>query len=301
MEINRLKRHKKLKIKRNSRRRPINVLASVLTTISLYLGLMSIFASIGQEFEKAALLILLAMVFDASDGTVARLTKSVSEFGKELDSLCDLVSFGVAPAVLVFMAYLPEWGHLPIPPKAESLMGKTGSYMAIFYVICAALRLARFNIYQADRRDSFTGLPSPAAGGTIATFMLFLEYFEPRLERQELGPLAYYALGPMAVFLAILMVSTVKYPKDRFKSFILAPRHAFVALGFCALAIPIVHYAITTSPYIVMFPLAIVYVLFGLGDTVYTHYATRAANSKLAHTHGPAPVRQDSGPSDTVS
>ncbi len=300
MPMNHLKRNKKIKIKRNSRRRPINVLASLMTTMSLWMGLASIFASIGQEFEKAALLILLAMVFDACDGTVARMTKSVSEFGKELDSLCDLVSFGVAPAVLVFMAYLPEWGHLPIPPRAESLMGKTGSYMAIIYVICTALRLARFNIYQAERRDSFVGLPSPAAGGTIATFVLFLSYFEPRLERNELGPLAYYALGPMAVILAFLMVSTVKYPKDSAKSFVLAPRHAFIVLGFCALAIPVIHYAITTSPYIVMFPLAIVYVLFGIGDTLYTYFAARPAVKSLP-APVPSAVHQDSGPPDTVS
>ena len=282
MDIRPLKRTKKIKVKRQSRRRPVNVLASVMTTISLYLGMASIFASIGQEFEKAALFILLAMFFDACDGTVARLTNSVSEFGKELDSLCDMVSFGVAPAVLVFMAYLPEWGHLPLSPRAESLVGKTGSYMASIYVICASLRLARFNIYQADRRDSFTGLPSPAAGGTLATFVLFLDYFEPRLENYALGPLAYYALGPAAVILALLMVSTVRYPKDRFKSFVLSPRHAFGVLVFCIVAIPVIHYAATTSPYIVLFPLSVTYVMFGIGDTIYTRYLLQ-----------PAPVRAD--------
>jgi len=272
MNIRNFRKNRKLKIKRVSRRRPINVLASVMTTISLYFGMTSIIASIGREFEYAALFILLAILFDAFDGLVARLTKSVSEFGKELDSLCDLVSFGVAPGILVFMAYLPEWSHMPLPPRAESIVGKTGSYAAIIYVICTALRLARFNIYQADRRDSFVGLPSPAAGGTIATFVLFLQYYELRLETHEFGPLAYYALGPLAVILALLMVSTIRYPKDRFKSFILAPRHAFPVLGFCAFAIAVIHYAVTTSPYIVLFPLAMTYVLFGIGDTIYTRH-----------------------------
>ena len=275
MNIRDFRKNRKLKIKRISRRRPINVLASVMTTISLYFGMTSIIASIGREFEYAALFILLAILFDAFDGMVAPMTKSVSEYGKELDSLCDLVSFGVAPGILVFMAYLPEWSHLPLPPRAESIVGKTGSYAAIIYVICTALRLARFNIYQADRRDSFVGLPSPAAGGTIATFVLFLQYYELRLETHEFGPLAYYALGPLAVILALLMVSTIRYPKDRFKSFILAPRHAFPVLGFCAFAIAVIHYAVTTSPFIVLFPLAMTYVLFGIGDTIYARHLVK--------------------------
>lgn len=291
MDVRPLRKSRKLKIKRMSRRRPINVLASAMTTISLYLGVASIFASIGLEFEKAALLILLAILFDACDGTVARLTRSVSEFGKELDSLADLVAFGVAPAVLVFIAYLPEWGHLPLPPQAESIVGKTGSYMAIMYVICAALRLARFNIYQADRRDYFVGLPSPAAGGTLATFVLFLNYFEPRLENNALGPLAYYALGPASVVLALLMVSTVRYPKDRFKSFILSPKHAFPVLVLCIIAILVTHYAVTTSPYIVLFPMAIAYVLFGIGDTLYTRYVAKGAAVRTVQPPSP-----DSGP-----
>lgn len=271
-----IKQFTKKKInKRLIRRRPINVLASVMTTMSLYLGMMSVFASIGREFQIAAYCILGAIAFDALDGFVARLTNSVSEFGKELDSLCDLVSFGVAPAVLVFMAYLPEWWHLPISPRAESIVGKTGSYMAIVYVICAALRLARYNIYQADRRDFFFGLPSPAAGGTLAAFVLFLEYFEPRLETHQMGSLAYFALGPSAVILALLMVSTVRYPKDRFRAFILKPGHAFVVLGACAFVIAVFHYAITTSPAIVLFPLAVTYVLFGIGDTLYMRVARK--------------------------
>ena len=81
--------------------RPVNIAASVMTIMNLYMGVASIFASIGLEFNKAAIFIFMAIAFDMLDGFVARLTKSVSEFGKELDSLCDIVSFGIAPAVLV--------------------------------------------------------------------------------------------------------------------------------------------------------------------------------------------------------
>ena len=262
----------KLKRNRDKKRRfkNINVLASVMTTMNLYMGVTSILASIGLEFKWAATCILIAIIFDILDGFVARLTKSCSDFGKELDSLCDLVSFGVAPAILVFMAYLPDGSHLPVlSDRAESIVGMTGSYMAIIYVICAALRLALFNTYHAEMRDSFIGLPSPAAGGTLATFVLFLMYFEQRLDAHALGPFAYVALGPTSVVLALLMVSSVRYPKGRLKAFLLKPKNAFTTLAIYAFAIVIVHYAMVKSASLVLFPLAAAYVLFGMGDGLY--------------------------------
>jgi CDP-diacylglycerol--serine O-phosphatidyltransferase len=247
----------------------INVLASILTTMNLYMGTTSILASIGQEFHWAATCILLAIIFDTFDGFVARITNSVSDFGKELDSLCDMVSFGVAPAVLVFMAYLPPESHLPVSARAESIVGMTGSYMAIIYVICTALRLARFNTWHARQPDFFIGLPSPAAGGMLAAFVLFLLYFEHSLNAHALGSLAYVALGPMAVFVAFLMISSVRYPKNRLKTFLFKPRHAFQALTVTAFTLGIIHYAVVKSISLVLFPLACVYVLFGLGDTLH--------------------------------
>ncbi|NLN94235.1 MAG: CDP-diacylglycerol--serine O-phosphatidyltransferase [Candidatus Hydrogenedens sp.] len=247
----------------------INLLASILTTLNLYMGMTSILASIGQEFQRAATCILLAIIFDTFDGFVARLTNSVSDFGKELDSLCDMVSFGVAPAVLVFMAYLPPDAHLPVSARAESIVGMTGSYMAIIYVICAALRLARFNTWHAGRPDFFIGLPSPAAGGALAAFVLFLLYFESSLNAHALGSLAYVALGPAAVFLAFLMVSSVRYPKNKLKTFLFKPRHAFQALAVTAFTLGIIHYAMVKSIFLVLFPLACLYVLYGLVDTLY--------------------------------
>jgi len=206
---------------------------------------------------------------------VARLTKSCSDFGKELDSLCDLVSFGVAPAVLVFVAYLPPDARLLVPTRAESIVETTGSYMAIIYVICAALRLVRFNTFHAEMRESFIGLPSPAAGGTLAALVLFLIYFEQRLDEMTLGPFAYVALGPASVALALLMVSSVRYPKGRLKAFLLKPRSAFTALATYAFAIVIIHYALAKSTSLVLFPLAAAYVLFGMGDTIYGRLSGR--------------------------
>lgn len=275
MNIRHFRTHKRRHL---VRRKPINVLASVMTTMNLYCGIASIFASIGFEFQKAAIFILVGIIFDTLDGAVARITKSTSDFGKELDSLCDVVTFGVAPGVLVFTSYLPDAPtlHLAVNEHTESIIGRTGSYMAIVYIICAALRLARFNTFQADRTDYFTGLPSPAAGGTLASFVLFLSYFEDRLDNYQMGPFAYYLLGPMAVITAFLMVSTVRYPKNKFKSFVLSPRRAFVALGLYAVLIVAIHYAVSKSPNTVLFPLGAAYVLYGIGDTIfYTFFKPR--------------------------
>ncbi|MCF6284602.1 MAG: CDP-diacylglycerol--serine O-phosphatidyltransferase [Candidatus Hydrogenedentes bacterium] len=190
MNIKRFRTHKRRHL---IRRKPINVLASVMTTMNLYCGIASIFASIGSEFEKAAVFILVGIIFDTLDGAVARITKSTSDFGKELDSLCDIVTFGVAPGVLVFCSYLPDSVtlHQVLTDNQESIIGRTGSYMAIVYIICAALRLARFNTFQAERSDYFTGLPSPAAGGLLASFILFLGYYEGKLEAMNLGAFEY--------------------------------------------------------------------------------------------------------------
>ena len=237
--------------KRQLRRRPINVLASALTTAGLYCGIASIFAAIDQNFEKAGYFIFAALVFDSVDGTVAKLTKSVSEFGKQLDSLCDLVSFGAAPAVLIYTAYLHEY----------SLGGKTGAVFAVLYVICAALRLARYNVYQSEMREYFVGLPTPGAAVTIASLVLFTNYLKLQV--------AFYFLLPMTLGLAFLMVSTLRYPKDKMKSMILRPRSAFRFLVLCAIGFAVVHKAIETSPAIVLFPATASYALYGIGDALY--------------------------------
>ncbi len=257
-----MKRFRRQRFKRELKRRPINVLASSITAFSLYWGLVSVFLTMREQYEMAAGAIFLAIVCDMLDGTVARLTKSVSEFGKELDSLCDLVSFGVAPAILIYHAY---WREEQMLGDSE---GRTGAIMAIFFVLCGALRLARYNVYQSGHRESFTGLPIPAAGGTVAAFVLFADYFHLKV--------AFWVLGPLTVALAGLMVSPVRYPKDRMKkAFVLAPRNAFRMLITASIGIAVFHYAITYSPAIVLFPLAMAYVLFGIVDTLWNRLAAR--------------------------
>jgi CDP-diacylglycerol--serine O-phosphatidyltransferase len=245
-------RTKRQRRKRNRKRRPINVAASVITTFSLYAGLAAIFAAINQRFDVAAYWIIGAMFLDTLDGAVARFTNSVSDFGKELDSLCDVVSFGVAPAVMVYIAYLRG-----IDPTSGS-SAPIASMVAIIFVICGALRLARYNVYQSGRRDYFVGLPIPAAGGTLAAMTLFLEYFQ--FEHRAL------IMGPSTLFLAGLMVSTVRYPREKMRLFILSPRHAFRFLVLVVIGIAAFHYASQYSPAIILMPLAVSYVLFGVVD-----------------------------------
>lgn len=245
-----IRKKRRVKKAKTRRKLPINVAASLLTTLALYSGISSIFASINQDFKMAAYWILAAIILDTFDGMVARLTNSESDFGKELDSLADIVSFGIAPAVLIYTAFLLE------ERMTGSIIGPTGSMMAIVYVICGALRLARYNVYQSDRSDAFVGLPIPAAAGNVASFTLFTNFFELQV--------AYWVFGPFIIGLTVLMVSNILFPKKNLKIFVLAPRKAFQALVLCVIGIAAFHYARQYSVDIVWLPLGLTYVLFGL-------------------------------------
>lgn len=142
---------------RTVRRRGVYLLPNLFTTAALFAGFFAIIAATRGDFESAPIAILFAMVFDGLDGRVARLTNTASKFGEEYDSLSDMVSFGVAPALVMF-----SWGLQDL--------GKFGWSAAFIYVACAALRLARFNtqIATADK-NLFTGLASPAAAAIIAS------------------------------------------------------------------------------------------------------------------------------------
>jgi len=243
------------------RRMPINVAASVITTFSVYCGIASILAAIRADYDVASYWILAAIISDMLDGMIARLTKSVSDFGKELDSMADMVAFGGAPAVLIYSAYLRE------SDASGAYTAPMGSMVATLFVICTALRLARYNIFQSERQDVFIGLPSPAAAGNIASFTLFARYFELNV--------AYWVLGPLTIALAGLMVSTVRYPRKTMQVFVLAPRKAFRFLVLCVVGISVFNYALQYSPAIVLLPLGMAYVLFGSVNELYVFLRRR--------------------------
>ena len=167
-------------------------LPSILTSVSLFFGVLSLVRSIQGQYDFAALFIAFSIVLDGLDGLVARLMGTASDFGRELDSLSDLMAFGVAPA---FLAY--AW--------ALSDLGRLGVAAAFAYVLCGALRLARFNIQASvtDKRH-FVGLPIPAAAGAVAA----LVYYYPRpVHDPALSALA----GLLVAVLAVLMVSRARY------------------------------------------------------------------------------------------
>jgi CDP-diacylglycerol--serine O-phosphatidyltransferase len=148
------------------RRRGIYLLPNLLTTGTLFAGFYAIVAAIDHNFDRAAVAIFGAMLFDGLDGRVARWTKTESTFGKEYDSLSDMVAFGVAPAIVVY-----QWGYAAIS-EYNATWGRLGWLVTFMYAVCAALRLARFNTRTAtvDKRF-FEGLPSPSAAAVPAAFI----------------------------------------------------------------------------------------------------------------------------------
>ena len=181
-----------------SSKRGIYLLPSVLTTFGMFAGFYSIISSINGDFTIAAISILIAMFWDTLDGRVARLTNTQSAFGAEYDSLADLVSFGLAPALLVYQWTLYE-------------LGRFGWLAAFVYLACAALRLARFNtqVGIADKRY-FQGLPSPAAAGVIAS-MIWLKIWTFASFDSDVISLGYYLGAGITILSGLLMVSNVRY------------------------------------------------------------------------------------------
>ncbi|MBU1214544.1 MAG: CDP-diacylglycerol--serine O-phosphatidyltransferase [Gammaproteobacteria bacterium] len=179
--------------KMNLRRRSIYLLPNLFTTAALFAGFYAIVQSMNGRYEIAAVAIFIAMVLDGLDGRVARLTHTQSEFGAEYDSLSDMVSFGVAPSILMY-----EWAFRDL--------GKWGWFAAFIYCTGAALRLARFNtnIDVVDKRY-FQGLPSPAAAALVAGFVWVM------LDNKFTGyDLRWYAAA-LTVFAGLSMVSNCKY------------------------------------------------------------------------------------------
>lgn len=152
-------------------------------------------------YHQAILLILGACVFDILDGRMARIAGAESPFGREFDSLADIVSFGVAPALLVYRIVLKDWN--------------VGWLIASVYLVCGALRLARFNCVAAAKEDGaevdkdFSGFPIPAAAGVTASITLFMLGLQEN--DREIGPWR-FALGPLLLFLSWMMFSHFKYP-----------------------------------------------------------------------------------------
>lgn len=170
----------------------IYLLPNLVTTGNIFFGFFAVIQAIKGEFVTAAYAIVAAAIFDLMDGRLARLTRSTSKFGAEYDSLCDLVSFGMAPGVLLYL-----WALQPF--------GRIGWLACFFYMTCGALRLARFNVQaQVVEKAYFQGLPIPMAAGIVASSVLAMRDLEIDASK-NIGILA------MTFLLAIVMVSTFRY------------------------------------------------------------------------------------------
>ena len=185
---------------KSMRRRGVYLLPNLLTSAALFAGFYSIISGINGKFEAAAIAIVVAGVLDGLDGRVARLTNTQSDFGEQYDSLADLISFGLAPALLAFNWSLSSLREISI------LTGKLGWLAAFLFVACAALRLARFNTQAgiADKRY-FQGLASPAAAGTLVFTIWFF------VDNNVAGETVRWLIFFEIVALGILMFSNVRY------------------------------------------------------------------------------------------
>src|SRR5829696_5412027 len=200
-------REHKVFVKSRFGRRGIYWLPNMFTIAALFAGFYAIVQAMGGRYEQAAMAIFAAMVLDGMDGRVARLTHTQSAFGAELDSLSDMVSFGVAPALVVYHWALQDFAaSTSVTVLSPWLSSKLGWIAALVYCACAALRLARFNtnIEVVDKRF-FQGLPSPAAASLVAGFLLMMTDLE-----YSRADMAWISFG-ITLFAGLTMVTNVPF------------------------------------------------------------------------------------------
>jgi CDP-diacylglycerol--serine O-phosphatidyltransferase len=217
-------------------RKGIYLLPNLLTTGALFGGFYAVLSGFSGQYDWAAMAIFTAMLFDGLDGRVARMTNTQSEFGVQYDSLSDMVSFGVAPAVVAY-----GWG--------VSDLGKLGLAAAFVYASCAALRLARFNV-QAGVSDGsvFTGLPSTVAAALVAGFVWSVHGMEYSVFMTSIGALITASAG-------LLMVSNFTYPS--FKQIDFRGKVPFMVI----LSVVMGFVVITIDPPRILFTIAVVFAL----------------------------------------
>lgn len=230
---------KKRKRREDVQLKGIYVLPNLVTSASLFAGFYSLIATYGGQFRKAAIAIIVAVILDGLDGKIARATRTTSKFGVEYDSLADLVSFGVAPGFLIY-----AWALSPY--------GRIGWLASFLYVVCGALRLARFNI-QVDtvEKKKFNGLPIPGAATLVASMILLFNYLG------GMGTYRHIAVVIAIYVLAFLMVSNIKY--SSFKDLEPFRKRPFNTLVASVLLLIL----LLSEPEIMIFALSVIYIMSG--------------------------------------
>ncbi|NNF51162.1 MAG: CDP-diacylglycerol--serine O-phosphatidyltransferase [Gammaproteobacteria bacterium] len=267
-----MKSSKKVTSLDRARRRGIYLLPNLFTTAALFAGFYAVVAAIDGNFRVAAIAIFVAMLLDGMDGRVARLTNTESDFGKEYDSLSDMVSFGLAPSLVVY-----QWGAASLAEYGWA-WGKFGWLAAFFYTVAAALRLARFNTQPAKAgKHHFQGLPSPSAAGLVAGLIWYGS------DAQLTGLVALAAAFLITAMAGGLMVSNFRYLSLKNVSLGENVPFAYVLL------IPLIFMLIALDPPRVLFLIALTYAFSGPALTVWGLF--RKSRSR----RGAEPAEDDSG------
>lgn len=250
-------------------RRGVSLLPSLFTLANLFCGWACVVHAMRGELTTAAPFIGIAVVLDMLDGRIARMTGTTSDFGVQLDSLADLISFGMAPAVLAF-----QWGLNPL--------GRIGWAVGFMYLTAAALRLARFNIQVNPDKRYFIGLPSPAAAGLVASTVF---YFPDGLQTK---PLAWLGLVLLMVP-ALLMVSSLRF--QSFKTFDLGMRRGWRGLFLVAAGVAL----LTAYPHEVLIVMAYTYFASGFVGEAMQRMSGRKEPAESMPAHDSKRRAQDAG------
>jgi CDP-diacylglycerol--serine O-phosphatidyltransferase len=265
------------RLRRPTMRQVVVVMPSGLTLGNLFFGFWAIVSAFNGNFRWAGWFIVFSGILDMLDGRVARLSNTGSRFGAELDSLVDVISFGVAPALLIYFLDFAS-------------AGRFAWVLSYIYVTAVALRLARFNVQSAGKPATgwFTGMPSPAAGMTLAVYFPFsqTEWYRASLAYLDLQ---HQGLVVLVLLLALLMVSNVRYPK--FPQIGLRSVKGVFGL--------VVHLAILIGgiffPEYFLFPLGLFYLAFGVSRTLILGLMERPEVAVVASSADPEPPTDTAG------
>lgn len=222
----------------------IYIVPNFVTTANMFCGFYSMIASIQNDFIGACWAIVAASVFDMLDGRIARMAKATSQFGVEYDSLSDLLSFGAAPAILLYL-----WALRPF--------GRLGWLAAFLFMACGALRLARFNVTAATQaKNYFQGLPIPMAAGVVATLIIFRFQYPPSLIAEDVQR---WIVLFLTFGLASLMVSTIPFPSFKELNWRSRASFGYLMVGVLTMIL------IAARPEVMLFLLLAFYIVASLG------------------------------------
>lgn len=255
----------------------VYLLPTFFTLGNLGLGLYSLICIISYRFSAASWAVLGAVILDTFDGSIARFTRTSSKFGVEIDSFADLISFGIAPALLMHQLILHNYGRL-------------GFILTLFYIICGVLRLARFNLRSFDGVEGsgyFVGLPIPAAAGILVSMVILYEMIEEEITAKTIPlvmkniPLLFKVVPLVMFILSLLMISGLQYTK--FKKFKLMRPKSYRFLPVIIGVILLIY----AYPQNMIFVIFFGYILSGLGSYLWRIYRLRRETINLKKMSSP--------------